>query len=521
MGKSSKMPKLEVDSPPPSVPETKKVKNGKRCSNESLDKEVSSKKEKKEVEQVGFNKEKAQKLNKISMDPLGQKEEENRNLDFEKVAEAPIIVLSTKGAKIGKRGNENVPEKQARSKKQKIEAESSSQSYKKAKKMKRILVEPLKEEDESISSDFDEEHKAPASRLELSDTRRLFVGNLSTDVIMDDLFEFFKEAGEVIEVQLAAKKDGSFLGFGRVEFSTGTDAQRALGMNGQLFLGRRLMADLELESKGAQDSNYFMYVKSFGKSLEDQPKAAANLIEKSDTKRLFVGNLPSELIKDDLVEFFKKAGDVIEVQLAAKEDGSFRGFGHVKFATVADTQRALEMNDQMFLGRRLIVDLALERGSTDPSERKGAKDSGHWVFVKGFGKRLEEDQIRSLLKEHFGPCGEIIRVSIPQDNKTGHSKGFAFLLFNDHTTVSKALEFNGTELGKYTLTVKESTPKSGTHESAYGGGRGSRGRSGDWGGGRGKDGKAHGIGRRAPGGPYDRSVTTVSQAKKTTFDDDN
>lgn len=521
MGKSSKMPKIEVDSLSLSVPETKKVKKAKRSLDESPDKEASSKMEKKEVEHVVLNRANVLKLKKTSIDPLGQKEEENRSLDFEKVAEAPIIVLPTKGDKKDKRGDENVPEKQAISKKHKLEAESSSQSNKKAKQMKRPLVESVKEEDESISSGFDEVPRTSVNKFELSDTRRLFVGNLSTNVIMDDLLEFFKEAGEVIEVQLAAKKDGSFLGFGHVEFSTGTDAQRALGMNGQLFLGRRFMADLELQSNGARDSGHFTYVKTFGKSVEDQPKVPANLNERSGTKRLFVGNLPSELIKDDLFEFFKKAGEVIEVQLAAKEDGSFRGFGHVMFATGADADRALEMNGQMFLGRRLIVDWAHGRGSTDPSERKGAKDSSHWVFVKGFGKILEEDQIRNLLKEHFGSCGEIIRVAIPQDNKTGRSKGFAFVLFNDHATVCKALELNGTALGKYTLTVKESTPKGGTDDGANRGGRGIRGRPGDQGGGRGEDGEGHGMGRRAPGGPCNRSVTTASKAKKTTFDDDD
>ncbi|KAK8913667.1 Nucleolin 2 [Platanthera zijinensis] len=181
-----------------------------------------------------------------------------------------------------KRGNENVPEKQARSKKQKIEAESSSQSYKKAKKMKRILVEPLKEEDESISSDFDEEgihanlrctnwsaNDTPIPlawrgargkgcifsenclpcfrnlawfyviRASSANERDAQVENelkgmkknlKSMEKQCDPMFEFFKEAGEVIEVQLAAKKDGSFLGFGRVEFSTGTDAQRQYGL---------------------------------------------------------------------------------------------------------------------------------------------------------------------------------------------------------------------------------------------------------------------------------------------------
>jgi hypothetical protein len=32
-------------------------------------------------------------------------------------------------------------------------------------------------------------------------------------------------------------------------------------------------------------------------------------------------------------------------------------------------------------------------------------------------------QIRSALEEHFGSCGEIVRISIPKDYETGASKG--------------------------------------------------------------------------------------------------
>lgn len=160
------------------------------------------------------------------------------------------------------------------------------------------------------------------------------------------------------------------------------------------------------------------------------------------------------------LEFFEKVGEVTEVRLATKEDGSFRGFGHVEFVTEAGGQAALRMNGHMLLGRHMIVDFARERGSNNlhtgmenGSYRIGAQDPSHSVYMKGFGKSLEEDQIQNLLKEQFEFYGEIIRVSIPQDNKTGRSKGFAYMLFNDQVTASKSLELNGTELGGCTLTV--------------------------------------------------------------------
>jgi nucleolin len=32
-------------------------------------------------------------------------------------------------------------------------------------------------------------------------------------------------------------------------------------------------------------------------------------------------------------EFFKEAGEVVDVRLATKDDGSLKGFGHVEFAS--------------------------------------------------------------------------------------------------------------------------------------------------------------------------------------------
>lgn len=38
-------------------------------------------------------------------------------------------------------------------------------------------------------------------------------------------------------------------------------------------------------------------------------------------------------------EFFEKAGEIVGVRLAASEDGGFRGFGHVEFATEEAAQK--------------------------------------------------------------------------------------------------------------------------------------------------------------------------------------
>lgn len=43
-------------------------------------------------------------------------------------------------------------------------------------------------------------------------------------------------------------------------------------------------------------------------------------------------------------EFFKAAaGEVVDVRLATAEDGSFKGFGHVEFATEEDAKKVYHL----------------------------------------------------------------------------------------------------------------------------------------------------------------------------------
>jgi RNA recognition motif-containing protein len=50
------------------------------------------------------------------------------------------------------------------------------------------------------------------------------------------------------------------------------------------------------------------------------------------------------------------------------------------------------------------------------------------------------------LKEAFQSCGEIARVTIIKNMRTGHSKGVAFIEFMDKSSVDIAMGYNGKEV---------------------------------------------------------------------------
>ncbi|GAB2285021.1 hypothetical protein Dimus_019477 [Dionaea muscipula] len=209
------------------------------------------------------------------------------------------------------------------------------------------------------------------------------------------------------------------------------------------------------------------------------------------SKTLFVGNLSYSVMPEDVENLFKEVANIEDVRFSRDQDGNFKGFAHVEFASVEDAQKALEeLNGQDLFGRPLRLNYAIERGSYAPhskenkSFQKGGRAQGQTLFVRGFDKSLGEDEIRSALQEHFGSCGEVTRVSIPTDFESGAVKGIAYLDFKDSDGMTSALELNGSELGGYSLFVEQAKPRG--NSQAQGGGEG------DWSGGRGSGGRGSG-----------------------------
>ena len=75
---------------------------------------------------------------------------------------------------------------------------------------------------------------------------KLFVGNLSYDITSEDLHEFFRQVGGVAVARVINDREtGRSKGFGFVEMSDGTAAERAIQeLNGIDSMGRTMMVTL-------------------------------------------------------------------------------------------------------------------------------------------------------------------------------------------------------------------------------------------------------------------------------------
>ncbi|KAF2565653.1 hypothetical protein F2Q68_00024127 [Brassica cretica] len=100
------------------------------------------------------------------------------------------------------------------------------------------LIAAVQKVERSDQSDYEEEEEPTNT----GGSKTLVAFNLSFQVERSDVEEFFKEAGQVVDVRFAKSKygDGRFLGFGIVEFATAGEALKALEFHGRPLLGRQM-----------------------------------------------------------------------------------------------------------------------------------------------------------------------------------------------------------------------------------------------------------------------------------------
>lgn len=80
------------------------------------------------------------------------------------------------------------------------------------------------------------------------------------------------------------------------------------------------------------------------------------------------------------------------------------------------------------------------------------------VYVNGYPYETTEDQVKDLFKD----CGTIKNITLPRfDDNPDRCRGFGFVEFSTAEEATKALELNGTPLGKRTISVQRKLSRAG------------------------------------------------------------
>lgn len=256
------------------------------------------------------------------------------------------------------------------------------------------------------------------------DQRTVFAYQLSLKADERDVYEFFSRAGKVRDVRLIMDRNSRrSKGVGYIEFYDAMSVPMAIALSGQLLLGQQVMVKPSEAEKNLVQSN------------------ASSGAASGGARKLYVGNLHSNINEDQLRQVFEPFGQVELVQLPLDPlSGLCKGFGFVQFARLEDAKAAQSLNGQLEIAGRVIkvsavtdqagMQVSGATGDLDDEEAGGlALNASSRALLM---QKLDRSGITTSLTGGTGIAGLTTPVAIPTVSVLGAAPAAAPLL---HPTV--------------------------------------------------------------------------------------
>ncbi|ONK80930.1 uncharacterized protein A4U43_C01F23360 [Asparagus officinalis] len=231
----------------------------------------------------------------------------------------------------------------------------------------------------------------------------IYVGGIPSDASEEDLKNFCKSVGEVVEVRLIKDKGSSEnKGYAFVTYLTKELAEKATeDLNNTEFKGKKIKCST------AQKKH-----------------------------RLFIGNVPKNWTEKDMKTTVSNVGPgVTAVQLMKDPQNSScnRGFAFIEYyngACAEYSRKKMSSSDFKLDDRTPTVSWADPRSGNSASSFQVKS-----VYVKHLPKNVTQDQLRRLFEHH----GRITKVVLPPA-KAGQENRIGFVHFEERSSVMKALK---------------------------------------------------------------------------------
>jgi len=247
----------------------------------------------------------------------------------------------------------------------------------------------------------------------------IFIGKLPRDLFEDELYPVLAEYGPLYELRMMLDFNGNNRGFCFVTYKTKLESQRALkGINNfEIRKGRLLGA-----------------------------------CQSVDNCRLFVGGIPKNKKKDEILEEMKKVTEgVVDVIVypSAADKTKNRGFSFVEYKdhkAAAMARRKLMPGRIQLWGHQIAVDWAEPEIEVDESIMENVKI----LYVRNLMLHTTEDTLEASFTAHTGK-GTIERVKKIRD--------YAFIHFNTRENALKAMKaMNNSQIDNATIEVVLAKP---------------------------------------------------------------
>ena len=229
-----------------------------------------------------------------------------------------------------------------------------------------------------INEDNNNEEKKEEDEINLVEGQGkiLFIKNLDFSTNEKQLKKFFEKKDYIVKKVEIAKhlKDGKNVssGFGFVELKDEKMALKAMkNLQGALFGGHSLK--LSISKSNNNDSKNKELLKNKRKR-ETEYNDYEYEDENISNNKLLIKNLAFEANKEELRKLFKVYGQVKNLRLPSKIDGSHRGFAFIEFMSHEEAQKAFkELQNTHFYGRKIVIEWAKQENTIEEIREKTSK----------------------------------------------------------------------------------------------------------------------------------------------------
>ncbi|KAK6942520.1 RNA recognition motif domain, partial [Dillenia turbinata] len=179
-------------------------------------------------------------------------------------------------------------------------------------------------------------------------------------------------------------------------------------------------------------------------SEEEEETEEYSKSQSSESRRLYVGNLPFSMTSSQLSEVFSEAGrvDYVEIVYDRVTDRS-RGFGFVTMGSHEEAQEAIRKFDGSQVGGRTVkvnfpeVPQGGEREVMGPKIKsiyKAFVDSPHKIYAGNLGWALTSQGLRDAFADQPG----FLSAKVIYESASGRSRGFGFVTFESAKEMESA-----------------------------------------------------------------------------------
>ncbi|GAB2235883.1 hypothetical protein Droror1_Dr00026328 [Drosera rotundifolia] len=222
----------------------------------------------------------------------------------------------------------------------------------------------------------DDEKKKHAELLALPPHgSEVFLGGIPTDATEEDLRNFCKSVGELVEVRIMKSKEaGENKGYAFVMFKTKELASKAMEkLNNTVLKGKKIKCS-------SSQAKHKLFIGNIPKDWGEEELRNAvtgvgpgvTKIELLKVKAIYVKNLPKDVSPEMLKEIFSRHGKVTNVALPPAKAGQENSrYGFVHFAERASAMKALQNTERYELDGK-VLECSLAKPQADQRSSGGS-----------------------------------------------------------------------------------------------------------------------------------------------------